>query len=82
MIEMYRTASLYKKMGDNENAITRFEKLLDLDRKMTLTGGVYFHLGELYLTEGDQSRARKMFQYCCSHIPDHQKAAHYLEQLK
>jgi TolA-binding protein len=77
---MYRIASLYKKCGQSDKAQTRFEKLA-LNNPGEMTGGIYYHLGEIYFQKGINNKARQMFRYCLDQIPGHQKARIYLDKL-
>ncbi len=80
-LEGYRLASLYKKYGYFDQAIAIFEKL-PIQRNPSFNGGVYFHLGEIFLAKNNLPKAREMFELCVQVIPGHKKAQSYMLELQ
>lgn len=83
-LEIYRIASLYKQLEDEENAVKWFKRLLTGkgDVEISIRAGVYFHLGEIFSRKKQYQKAKKYFIHCIQLNPDHRKAREYLSQLK
>jgi glycosyltransferase involved in cell wall biosynthesis/SAM-dependent methyltransferase len=79
----YIMASQQKREGKIELASRYFEDILRLapDVGDVYRTGAYFHLGEIYLTQGDSSKAVASFKQCVSGNPNHGEAAAHLERL-
>lgn len=80
-LEIYRLGSLYKRLGNHQEAYRWFGKLIKQFPLYTMLAGAHFHLGELYLLDKDFTNARKMFKRCISVLPEHIKAREYLDTL-
>jgi glycosyltransferase involved in cell wall biosynthesis len=79
--ELYRMASVYKKLGDFARSKYYFKELPARTNSATLVGGAYFHLGEMYFMEKRYKKAGEYFSKCLRFIPRHREAARYLEIL-
>jgi len=80
---LYRAASFYKQKGNFHESRRLFQRIIDIDLAgltldNKLKGGVFFHLGEIALNEGEPKAAGVYFKKCLEYIPDHKKAAGYI----
>jgi tetratricopeptide (TPR) repeat protein len=78
-LDVYRTASLYKRLGDWDRAARWFNKLL-AKPKSDLLAGAYFHLAEIALARKDKGAGRRLLEKCLSLNPGHIKAKEYIDQ--
>ena len=81
-LQIYRIASLYKKIGNMEKSEKWFRQILKNQEMDSLKAGAYFHLGEIELKRGDRKKAYNLFKNCVKINPKHAKAKKYLESLK
>jgi TolA-binding protein len=79
--DMYNIASIYKKLTQYENARKWFREMIENTKDKKLTGGGYFHMGEMDYMEEDFSSAKRCFRSCLEFLPGHSKAREYLEKL-
>ena len=77
---LYNLASLYEQIGDLGKSKKIFCKVLDLGERK-LCGGVYYHLGEIAMKEGNLKEAERNFKKCLSIIPEHKKARLRLKEI-
>jgi glycosyltransferase involved in cell wall biosynthesis len=80
-IERYRVASMYKQIGDFDQARGWFEALLAENTGVSMRGGIYFHLGEMALKQGHPGDAHTCFGRCLELLPHHAKAALYIKKI-
>jgi anaerobic magnesium-protoporphyrin IX monomethyl ester cyclase len=80
--EIYRIASGYKRYGLLNVSRQWFQWLADNSLEAEIQAGVYFHLGEINLTENRTETARKCFEICLEKNPGHKRAAEYRQQIK
>ena len=73
-IESYRIGSLYKRMGKVDSATEWFLKTLEIAKNDLLKAGVYYHLGEMALSQEERSAAKNYFRQCLQLNPKHDKA--------
>jgi TolA-binding protein len=77
----YKRGSSYKRIGLLTRASKDFWAVLSITKEgnspesRRLTGGAYFHLGEIYRDLEQDQQAIEMFQRCLTFVPDHKKAA-------
>lgn len=79
-VDVYRIASLYKRLNDWDNAVKWFNKLLEKPRSDLLVG-TYFHLGEICYKKQQLDPAKKMFEKCLDLNPRHERAGHWVTLL-
>ncbi|MBN2143429.1 MAG: tetratricopeptide repeat protein, partial [Candidatus Aureabacteria bacterium] len=79
--DIYQTGSLYKKIGQHDQAQIWFVKTLLKTRDPLIRAGVYFHLGEMALQLDRRNNALSYFKKCRRLNPGHQKAGEYLSNL-
>ncbi|MBU1169609.1 MAG: hypothetical protein KKD44_08610 [Proteobacteria bacterium] len=77
MRKVYVRASELKSSGQHRLAQ---EVFLLLEKKGFQRWGVYFHLGEMALSDGDHDKAKLCFKKCLKHKPQHKKARQYLSE--
>ncbi|MBU1864567.1 MAG: glycosyltransferase, partial [Candidatus Omnitrophica bacterium] len=81
-IDMYRVASLYKRMKNYNESYLWFEKVTGSNNgERQLAGGAYFHLGEICFIRHDLLCAKQLFRKCIEIIPNHLKAQEYLKKI-
>jgi len=83
-LNMYRIASLYKRLGEYEKAGEIFTEEINKKRNtdLVLIAGCYFHLGEMAFNKNRIKEAAHFFSLCIKANPNHQKAKEYLENKK
>lgn len=79
--ELYLLASIYKESADIK-AKECFFALVDAFPVDNLTGGAYFHLGEIAFADKDYTESEKCFKRCLSIISNHVKAKKYLDRIR
>jgi tetratricopeptide (TPR) repeat protein len=79
----YNLGSLYERQQRWPLAARAFAQALSstLPHDMARVGGCHFHLGEIALAAGDESRAREHFGRALEALPNHGKARARLEAL-
>ena len=80
--ELYRMASVYKKLEDFPRSKYYFKRLLARTNSGRLVGGACFHLGEMSYMEKRYKKAGEYFLRCLGLIPQHREASRYLDTLK
>jgi len=79
-LDVYRTASLYKRLREWARAARWFNRLLDKP-KSGLIAGAYFHLAEIAFAREDEAAGREYLEKCLSLDPGHGKAKEYITPL-
>jgi len=79
---IYRFASVLKKMEKWEEAREYFEKLQRPGVESKLMPGVYFHLGEILIINGEREKALEHFKMCLTLNPEHNKARQYINEIE
>ncbi|MCP4156976.1 MAG: hypothetical protein GY757_55200 [bacterium] len=79
--ELYRIASLYKRLNQLKKAGAIFKQVLNQTGDEKLSAGIYFHLGEMAYNEKNSSDATVNFNKCLQLLPQHREAQKYLSQL-
>jgi tetratricopeptide (TPR) repeat protein len=80
--DYYFLGSMFKRMRNYEQAINYFMKVVNNKKNDYLSGGVFFHLGEIMLKKGDNEKAEKYFKECIKIENNHKKAIKYLKTLE
>jgi len=80
--DIYKTASLYKRLGDFDRAEELFLGLLEKTSHFHTLSGIYFHLGEMAHRREQFSEAAAYFETCIGINPYHAKAGEYLTSLR
>jgi len=85
----YYKASFLKKNNCFKDSKVLFNELLNYimaypsyatKNYRDLLGGIYFHTGEIEYLENNKAKSRNLFEQCLTYIPDHVKAAEYLNE--
>lgn len=71
---LYHIASLRKRFGDSEKALSCFENVINMPSQKRLKSGAYFHIGDIYTRAGKTTSAKKAFESCLNLNPNHQLA--------
>lgn len=77
-LSIYRKASIYKRLGNLEEAEKLFFKILKVKNNKNLKAGAYFHLGEIEIRKGRIKKGLDLLKKCLTKIPQHKKAKEYI----
>lgn len=79
--DIYRLASLYKRLNRLGQAKRLFLRLLNAPLQYQYAGGVYFHLGEICYIEKRYEDAVMLLEKCLDIIPDHIQAKRLRKEI-
>jgi tetratricopeptide (TPR) repeat protein len=79
--DIYRIASLYKRLGDYRSSNRWFRRLLSVTKQQPLISGSYFHLGETCYFQSRLQEAKTYFEKCLRLNPGHRRAREYMSEL-
>lgn len=80
-LEIYRWASLLKRLNNNPGAEKGFKKVIEKSVDVPLVSGAYFHLGEMAYSGEQLERAGGYFARCLELNPFHKKSKEYFDEL-
>ena len=79
--DIYKIASLYKRLEDYDRAEALFLQLPAKTSHFHTLSGVYFHLGEIAYRRKQFTAAAGYFEKCIEINPYHAKSKEYLERM-
>lgn len=80
-VQLYRIASVFKRLERMEEAEEWFHKVLKNSGNDEIQSGVLFHLGELSYKKNDLKKCRKYIEQCLKLNPGHKSAQKFLVRM-
>ena len=80
VIEQYRLASVQRDLGNYEDSINSYNKVIALSLSEGTKSGAYFNIGVILEKKGEIKKAKYNFSLCLKLNPYHRKAREYLEK--